>query len=72
MAFFIKCSFVKYLMRISLSTSVEFAKDIEWELLPVFGRTSTIDEENKKNPWIVLNFMGENWDFAFTISSEDR
>lgn len=72
MAFLAKCYFVKYLIRISLSASVELVRDIECEFEPVFGRTSTIDEENKKKPWTVLNLIGENCDLAFTISSQDR
>jgi hypothetical protein len=67
MAFFTKCYFVKYLIRISLSASVEVVSVTECEFKHEFGQTSTIDEENKKKPWIVLNLIGENCDFAFTI-----
>jgi hypothetical protein len=67
MAFLTKCYFVKYLIRISLSASVEVVSDTECEFEHVFGQTSTIDEENTKKPWIVLSLIGENCDLAFTI-----
>lgn len=70
-AFFTKCSLEKYLIKTFLRAESfnELKDSVEFDKFTA-GLISTIAEENKKKSWIVVSFIGENWDLALTISSD--